>query len=423
MKRFRTLTLLLTVSMLLSLVACDEWTGDQPSAPSSPSLSDMSTSGAPLPSDLPGTNDLDPDETELPPSDETTETIDTTPLPGTKWTASFEANSILAGANQATVDASGAWTRWPADLITPAKLNLDLSAYVGAPKNERPLQDLTVILDPGHGGKDPGALGVSGDQTIYEKDVNLAIAMKTRSELEALGATVIMTREDDSWVSLYTRVAIAGFATTAFWEEGLTAAGLDTTWLEPINAELQKLQDINEDTVESGGRGFAQGLGVRETLRQLFDAQVQTKQIIYLSIHANSTDVSLGDKRGLQMYISTNQHIYESELSMLLQDSSDPEILPINPNYQAYDDAARLRLAGSLFGSITGLIPELKQSEVTAYAGNFAFLRELNLTSVLIETAFMSNSEDLAILLDPDKQAAFASGIADGVWRYFTSAS
>jgi N-acetylmuramoyl-L-alanine amidase len=54
--------------------------------------------------------------------------------------------------------------------------------------------DKTVIIDPGHGGPDGGAVGVDG---VVEKGINLAISLKLRSFFIASGYTVIMTREDD----------------------------------------------------------------------------------------------------------------------------------------------------------------------------------------------------------------------------------
>ncbi len=51
-----------------------------------------------------------------------------------------------------------------------------------------------IIIDPGHGGEDPGAIGADG---VYEKDLNLAISKMLREELALRGYTVVMTREDD----------------------------------------------------------------------------------------------------------------------------------------------------------------------------------------------------------------------------------
>lgn len=51
-----------------------------------------------------------------------------------------------------------------------------------------------VVLDPGHGGMDPGKVGAQGEQ---EKDINLAISLKVKERLEKDGMEVVMTREKD----------------------------------------------------------------------------------------------------------------------------------------------------------------------------------------------------------------------------------
>lgn len=64
-----------------------------------------------------------------------------------------------------------------------------------------------IVLDPGHGGKDPGALGVRG---IAEKDVVLSIARKLAKKVKAeMGVEVVLTRRDDSFIPLEDRTAIA----------------------------------------------------------------------------------------------------------------------------------------------------------------------------------------------------------------------
>jgi N-acetylmuramoyl-L-alanine amidase len=52
----------------------------------------------------------------------------------------------------------------------------------------------TVVIDPGHGGIDPGAIGVTG---VKEKDVNLAVALKVKEFLLQSGVNIVMIREDD----------------------------------------------------------------------------------------------------------------------------------------------------------------------------------------------------------------------------------
>ena len=69
-----------------------------------------------------------------------------------------------------------------------------------------PLTGATVVLDPGHGGDEAGALGEGGAR---EKDVNLAIAQETKRQLEAQGASVVLTRTGDYRITLASRAAIA----------------------------------------------------------------------------------------------------------------------------------------------------------------------------------------------------------------------
>lgn len=54
--------------------------------------------------------------------------------------------------------------------------------------------EITIVVDPGHGGRDPGKVGVNG---ALEKDINLAIALRLRDLLEEDGFNVIMTRTED----------------------------------------------------------------------------------------------------------------------------------------------------------------------------------------------------------------------------------
>ncbi len=56
-----------------------------------------------------------------------------------------------------------------------------------------PLLGKTIYLDAGHGGKDPGAYY----KDIYEEDINLKIVLKLKNKLESMGATILLTRDDD----------------------------------------------------------------------------------------------------------------------------------------------------------------------------------------------------------------------------------
>lgn len=61
-----------------------------------------------------------------------------------------------------------------------------------------PLEGKKILLDPGHGGKDPGSISYSGK---YEKYVNLDVALKLKEKLESLGAEVYLTRKGDTYIN------------------------------------------------------------------------------------------------------------------------------------------------------------------------------------------------------------------------------
>ncbi|MGZ8853937.1 MAG: N-acetylmuramoyl-L-alanine amidase [Thermoanaerobaculia bacterium] len=74
-------------------------------------------------------------------------------------------------------------------------------------KPSEPAGIRTIVIDPGHGGKEVGAIGPGG---LMEKDITLAVARKLAAALQSkINARVVLTREDDSLVSLDQRTAIA----------------------------------------------------------------------------------------------------------------------------------------------------------------------------------------------------------------------
>ncbi|WP_422444731.1 N-acetylmuramoyl-L-alanine amidase [Thermoanaerobacterium sp. DL9XJH110] len=84
-------------------------------------------------------------------------------------------------------------------LTAPPSSRIELIIY------KSPLQNKIIVVDPGHGGSDPGA-GAGG---VQEKDLNLDIALRLKKLLEDGGAKVLMTRDKDIFVNLYTRAGIA----------------------------------------------------------------------------------------------------------------------------------------------------------------------------------------------------------------------
>ncbi|QAT61004.1 N-acetylmuramoyl-L-alanine amidase [Acidilutibacter cellobiosedens] len=63
-----------------------------------------------------------------------------------------------------------------------------------------------IVVDPGHGGKDPGTIGFSGN---YEKEVNLEISKKLKKKLKSNGYKVILTRDSDEYVDNLLRAKTA----------------------------------------------------------------------------------------------------------------------------------------------------------------------------------------------------------------------
>jgi N-acetylmuramoyl-L-alanine amidase len=72
-----------------------------------------------------------------------------------------------------------------------------------------PRGQTVVVIDPGHGGRDPGAVGIGG---IQEKVINTTISNRVRQRLQEAGLTVLMTREGDQWVDLDARAQFANRA-------------------------------------------------------------------------------------------------------------------------------------------------------------------------------------------------------------------
>ena len=77
-----------------------------------------------------------------------------------------------------------------------------------APKKQqgaKPLEGVSIMLDAGHGGKDPGSHAMGGIAGPNENDINLAVTLATQQCLEKLGATVYLTRSDDTFLTLEER--------------------------------------------------------------------------------------------------------------------------------------------------------------------------------------------------------------------------
>lgn len=317
---------------------------------------------------------------------------------------------------QATTEPGQSLRRWPEDLSIPLLREPDLSLYAGRKKTEKPLEGITVILDPGHGGQDGGAQYPV--KVLYpdvaEKDIVLSLSLKVRDQLEQLGADVVMLRETDVWQSVYYRIALVNRWIYQDFMEQLPYHGYESSSVDHLLPQLETMLEINSDYASSGGRGPMNGVGTHEDVKVLLDMQAQYTDVLFLSIHCNALD----DDRvgGLQVYYLTNDHVHQTENNWV--SGADPMANP--PSYTRYDDEARLRLAELVRDQIIDRLPELKfPGENDLLPGNYVVLREIALTGLLIETGFITNEQDRAILTSVDGQTKISEGIAEAVFAYY----
>ncbi|GGF26526.1 hypothetical protein GCM10010954_26960 [Halobacillus andaensis] len=125
-----------------------------------------------------------------------------------------------------------------------------------------PLEGVHITLDPGHGGSDPGAIGVDNS---YEKNVNLSTAQRTYDELSEAGAKVTMTRSGDQYLTLDERVDIShSYETDAFISlhynssiyssaKGISSyyydSGKDLPWARSLQDQLANHTDRQNDGI------------------------------------------------------------------------------------------------------------------------------------------------------------------------------
>ena len=109
----------------------------------------------------------------------------------------------LFPATRAKFDAQAGW---PADLKKRESDAEKLAALIAAQTPSTSRGKKIIVLDPGHGGLDSGAIGVNG---LMEKDLALAQALKLARQLRSRGYDVFLTRDNDSFIPLRQRVATA----------------------------------------------------------------------------------------------------------------------------------------------------------------------------------------------------------------------
>ncbi len=220
---------------------------------------------------------------------------------------------------------------------------------------------VTIALDPGHGGEDPGAVGHAG---TYEKDVVLAIGKLLH---ELIGQEPLMraylTRDADFFVPLATRVEKA----------------------RRVQADL--FVSIHADAfVETTARGAS--------VFVLSDRGASSTAARWLANKENGADLIGG----------VNLKARNNEAAKILLDLSTKS--------QIRDST---HLAEGVLAQLGGL-GKLHKSGVEK--AGFAVLRAPDIPSILVETAFISNPQEEARLSDPGYQRKIAKAIFNGIKRY-----
>jgi N-acetylmuramoyl-L-alanine amidase len=221
---------------------------------------------------------------------------------------------------------------------------------------------VTIVLDPGHGGEDPGAVGARG---TYEKTVTLSIAKRLKSKIDAEpNMRSVLTRDSDFFV--------------------------------PLGQRVQKARRVNADLfISVHADAFIKPTARGSSVFALSEGGASSTAARWLANKENAADLIGGVNIGVK----------DPYLARTLLDLS--QTATINDS---------LKVGKSVLGELGG-INTLHKAEVEQ--AGFAVLKAPDIPSILIETAFISNPEEEARLTDDDYQDKMAEAILRGIKRYF----
>jgi N-acetylmuramoyl-L-alanine amidase len=221
---------------------------------------------------------------------------------------------------------------------------------------------VTVVLDPGHGGEDPGAVGRGGS---YEKNVTLSIARRLKAKLDAEpNMRSLLTRDGDFFIPLQERVHKA----------------------RRVRADL--FVSVHADAfVKPTARG--------SSVFVLSENGATSSAARWLAQRENAADLIGG----------ANVASKDPHLARTLLDLS--QTATINDS---------LKLGRDVLGEL-GRINTLHKGQVEQ--AGFAVLKAPDIPSILVETAFISNPEEEKRLLDEDYQDQMSEALLRGIKRYF----
>ncbi|MBL8674828.1 MAG: N-acetylmuramoyl-L-alanine amidase [Rhodospirillales bacterium] len=221
-----------------------------------------------------------------------------------------------------------------------------------------------VVIDPGHGGGDPGTIGVSG---TYEKTVVMQVAVELARQYQATGRyRPVLTRSRDSYLPLRDRVAHARAAKADLF------LSLHADWHPDSGTQGATVYTLSEDASD--------------------------REAAALAAKENKADVVAGvDFRGKP-----------PEVASILIDLSQRETI----------NQSRV-FAGQLVDALArGGVALLPRSH--RYAG-FAVLTAPDTPAVLLEIGYMSNPREERLMRQPAHQRRIAQSVLDATDRYFAS--
>ncbi|HVY07543.1 MAG TPA: N-acetylmuramoyl-L-alanine amidase [Burkholderiales bacterium] len=269
------------------------------------------------------------------------------------------APATAAPANPPAAAPPGAAERMPAN---PAASPAPSAKKPAAPANVARL--ITIAIDAGHGGEDPGARGRSG---THEKDVTLAIARKLKELVDdETNMRGVLIRDGDYFIPLANRV--------------IKARKIEADLFVSIHADAYVKPHARGSSVfalsERGATSAAAG---------------------WLARKENEADLIGG----------VNIDVADPTLKQVLFDLS--QTATINDS---------LKLAKAVLGSIGG-VNDLHKSHVEQ--AGFAVLKAPDIPSILVETAFLTNPDEERKLKDDRYQDKLAQAILVGIRKYFSA--
>lgn len=232
-----------------------------------------------------------------------------------------------------------------------------------ASKNQPVKRQPVVVIDAGHGGKDPGATGAY--QKTLEKNVALQFSLATKAKLEKKGYKVYLTRQNDQYIRLPQR--------------------------------RKKAHDVNAD--------------------------------VFVSIHANATENN-PMARGSSVYIwamdadsdrarklAESENGSDADVSGVLERIKNDNARQIY-NFMQFEQVSgdSARLGNNIINQIAKHNTTLRN---TVDGADLAVLRSLDIPSVLVELAFLSNEKDEKLLNDSKFRDKMTNSIVEGIDAYF----